>query len=338
MICEQDLNPTFPKIHRRYKPQFAVEMINHPIAKRLDAILNKHSWTRNRYMSKLRENGATLIKKKVERGQDIIKIIPPRRATIRLEREETLNALVRAMIYRTDYDPDAPYLFEVKASVPLLAEMIGQLHNYDPKYDGENGQYRNGRVAYDPVLGALEDLAAAKLILLVHEFDKKAKQHKAMRIFLRPELFKSFGLTMNDTKKLISNSRKWMTKNGLLLNNKDKRKKELIRQCASDRIAGLDRPSLKNLLARLRREFLGENDRAKQIVDSHKRVKDAIKKSHQKYKTVERSELEVSYIKLCSQLPPIRVHQLKKEIEKQYSNLSDNERLKLLVEALKGYT
>ncbi|NRD34531.1 hypothetical protein HQQ92_22725 [Shewanella sp. DC2-4] len=322
------------KPHRRYTPEFNLGMV-HPIAKRLDAILKVHSWSKNRYMAKLRSAGANLIRKKNTSAPDQVKVIPPRRAAIRSEREETLNALTRAMIYRADYDPDAPYLFEVKASVPELAEMIGQIHHYQPGYDGNNGQYRHGRVAYDPVLAALEDMAAANLILLVHEFDAKAKQHKAMRVFFRPELFKSFGLTMKDTKALIARSRAWMQKKGLLANAKKQREAEVIRQTASDRIAGLDRPSLKNLLARLRREFTGSNKHTEQVMDSHRRLKQAIK---DKAKQPQRSDAEREYFKLCNQLPTAWVFQAKKVIKDNYPQAQGDEYLTLLNEVLRGYT
>lgn len=338
-MCSQTLDADFNAIsvkpHRRYTPEFSLEMVNHPIAKRLDAILNVHSWSKNRYMAKLRSAGATLVRKKNASGPDHVKVIPPRRAAIRSEREETLNAMVRAMIYRADYDPDAPYLFEVKASVPELAEMIGQIHRYQPGYDGNNGQYRHGRVAYDPVLSAIEDMAAANLILLVHEFDDKAKQHKAMRIFFRPELFKSFGLTMKDTKSLIARSRAWMQKKGLLANAKKQRADEVIRQTASDRIAGLDRPSLKNLLARLRREFTGSNKHTEQVMDSHRRLKKAIK---DKSKQPQRSEAEREYFKFSGLLPPIYLIQAKKVIKENHPEVQGDEYLTLLNEVLRGYT
>lgn len=334
---EADLMAFSVKPHRRYKPEFNLGMVNHPIAKRLDAILKVHSWSKNRYMAKLRLAGATLIRKKNTNVPDLVKVIPPRRTAIRSEREETLDAVTRAMIYRADYDPDAPYLFEVKASVPELAEMIGQIHHYKPGYDGNNGQYRHGRVAYDPVLAALEDMAAANLILLVHEFDNKAKQHKAMRIFFRPELFKSFGLTMKDTKALIARSRAWMQKKGLLANAKKQRAAEVIRQTASDRIAGLDRPSLKNLLARLRREFTGANKQTEQVMDSHRRLKQAIK---DKARQPQCSDVETEYIKLCSHLPPIYVFQAKKVIKDNHpqAQVQSEEYLTLLIEVLRGYT
>ena len=346
----QDLNSNIAfdgamnSIHRRNAPSFTRDMVDNVMAKRLDAILTTHSWSKNRYMRKLREEGKTLVRKMVDGKPVKTKVIPPRRVSIRSEREETLNALVRAMIYVTDYDPDAPFLFEVKASVEELATMIGQIHYYEAGYDGENGQYRHGRVAYDCVLGAVEDMAASTLILAVYEFDKKAKQYKAMRIFLRPEFFKSFGLSMKDTKKMIEAARKWRKKKGIKVVNKakERRKAETIRLSSHERISGLDRPSLKNLLARFRREFTEQEKEVDQVRDAETRVKNALNQSAKEHKTdTTKESIRLEYNALTAQLAPTDVYTARKEIQRLYPSLNpfSDEFKVLLIKALKdGYT
>jgi len=305
---------------RRLTPCFDAVMVNHPIATRLDAILTKHDWSKNRYIAKLRESGATLVRKRHQDGTAKTKIIAPRRASIRAERCETMTHLARAIFYRTCYDPDAPFLFECKASVPELAKMIGQLHQYQPGYDGDNGQYRHGRISYDPVLGALEDWAAAGLILLVTEYDKKVMQYKASRIFLRPQFFKSFGLSMKATKTMLHSAKQWMVKHGLVNEARKERAAETLRQTQDGRIAGLDRPSLRNLLARLKREFTGENKRTKQIMDANHRLKAAIKKTCTPAPTL--SKLEYKLRRLCLKVSPVDVHNAKKSIKANAPHLN----------------
>ncbi|MBD6984145.1 hypothetical protein G4168_17550 [Vibrio parahaemolyticus] len=303
---------------RRHMPSFDIPMVNHPTAKRLDALLSGHNWNRNRFIRKLRKEGATLKRRKLADGTWKTKYIAPRRASIRLEREQTLDALARAMIYRADYDPDAPYLFEVKASVEELARMIGQLHEYEAGYDGDNGQYRHGRKACDPVHGAVDDFEAADMIVVVREFDQESKTNKAKRIFFKPNFFKGFGLTMEDTRSMLSQARKWQEKSGFIKTAKQKRQAEVLRLAESDRVASLDRPSLRNLLARLKREFTGENKHTKRVMDAHHRLKDAEKRISEQRKQPQLSDTEMRLRQLQAQLPPVYVYQAKNEIKAEH--------------------
>lgn len=322
---------------RRYKPAFDVPMPNHPVARRLNALLDAHDWNRNRFIVRLRKNGAELKRRKNKDGTWKTKKIHPRRRSIRLEREQTFNALARAMIYRASFDPDAPYLFEVKASVEELAKMIGQLHTYAPGYDGENGQYRHGRNSCDPVHGALEDFEAADLVVVVRKFDKDSGTYKAHRIFFKPNFFRGFGLTMDDTKEMLSASRKWQEKHGLLASAKQKRQAELLRLTESDRIANIDRPSLKNLLARLKREFTGENKHTKQVLDSHYRLKKA--EIQLKEKSVDaRKDVETRLHVLMGQLPPSVRYRCQDKIKQEHGISSGEEFDKLLLAMLETYT
>lgn len=327
---------------RRYEPCFDVPMPNHPIARRLDAILSEHSWSRNRFMRKLRLLGATVQCYKRKDGSWKTKNIPPRRLSIRSEREQTLHALSRAMIFRADYDPDAPFLFEVKANVEELAKMIGQLHQYQPGYDGAEGQYRHGRTAYDPVLGALEDMEAADLIVLVREFDSQTKTHKAMRIFFKPNFFRGFGLTMEDTRTMLSRVRKWRVKNDLEKSAQKKRQSEYIRQKEQQRLATLERPSLRNMLARYKREFLGENKASKRTANTNEHFNQAQKNAKRSSPTHDDS-LRVELYSLVSQMPTAIVYDARKKIAQSLGltkapNYEANpEADRLLVEMLRTY-
>ncbi|MFW9655732.1 hypothetical protein V3H25_22555 [Vibrio parahaemolyticus] len=318
-------------------PKFDIPMVNHPTAKRLDALLSGHNWNRNRFIQKLRKEGATLKRRKLADGTWKTKYIAPRRASIRLEREQTLDALARAMIYRADYDPDAPYLFEVKACVEELARMIGQLHEYEPGYDGDNGQYRHGRKACDPVHGAIDDFEAADMIVVVREFDQASKTNKAKRIFFKPNFFKGFGLTMDDTRSMLNQARKWQEKNGFIKTAKQKRQAEVLRLAESDRIATLDRHSLRNMLARFKREFTGANKHTKREMDAHHRLKQAEKNASSE-KQDDRSPTEIRLRQIMQQLPPISVHIAKNKIKQEHGLTCGLEFDKLLLAMLETHT
>jgi len=322
---------------RRYIPKFELPMVGHPIARRLDALLSGHVWSKNRFIRKLRKEGGEIKRRKLSDGTWKTKTIPPRRLSIRLEREQTLDALTRAMIYRADYDPDAPYLFEVKASVEELAGMIGQLHEYAPAYDGEAGQYRHGRKACDPVHAAIDDFEAADMLVVVREFDAENKTYKAKRLFFKPNFFKGFGLSMDDTRKMLAASRKWQEKNGQLKSAKQKRRDEFVRLAESDRVASLDRHSLRNMLARFKREFTGANKHTKREMDAHHRLKQAVKKAHAEERD-DRSETEIKLRKVMQLIPPSSVHIAKQKIKQEHNLTSGPEFDNLLLAMLETYT
>ncbi|MBS0044652.1 hypothetical protein KFE26_20495 [Shewanella sp. M16] len=323
---------------RRYKPCFDLPMPNIALAKSLDRLLSRHNWSQNRYIRKLRACGATIKRWKTADGSWKTRTIPPRKASIRAEREETLDALARAMIYRADYDPDAPYLFEVKASIECLAEMIGQLHTYEPGYDGDNGQYKHGRKSCDPVHGALDDLEAADMILVVREFDRESGTYKSSRIFFKPKFFIGLGLTLDETRKMISRARKWQVKNGLAKSLKEKRQSEVLRQAESDRIATLKLPSVRNLLARIKREFTGDNKHTKRVMDAEQRLKEAERKIVQQRKTPKMSDVELRLRQLKTALPPIYVYEATKIIREKHGVTFGEQFDLLLLEILETRT
>jgi hypothetical protein len=291
-------------------------MPNHPIAKRLDALLTGHDWNRNRFIRKLRKEGGQIRRRKNEDGTWSVKTIAPRRLSIRTEREQTLNALARAMIYRADFDPDAPYLFEVRASVEELARMIGQLHEYAPGYDGDDGQYRHGRKSCDPVHGAIEDMEAADMLVIVRQWDSEQGTYKASRIFFKPNFFRGFGLTMDDTKSMLAHVRKWQEKHNLTETARQKRQAHLLRMSDEPRIANMDRPSLRNLLARLRREFTGENKHTKEVLKAHHAIKNAEKRLNARQEEIpERTKTEHRLMTLQKILSPAQVFRAAEPVE-----------------------
>lgn len=308
---------------RRYIPEFTEAMVSHPTARRLNAALEQHDWSRNRYIAKLRQEGAELKRSKFDKDLNkkvsITKIIAPRRKTIRIERDQTFTELTKAMIYRADYDPDAPFLFEVNASVEELARLIGQLHEYEPGYDGEHGQYRCGRKACDPVHAAIDDWEAAKMLIVVREFDKKAGTYKASRIFFRPEFFKSLGFTMEDTKAMIRTARKWQQKKGLVNKAKQKRQAELLRKTKHERLAQLNSYGLKNLLTRFKREFTGDDKHTESVQKAHNEIKSEIAARKKiKQEQPQRTATETELMRIKSTLPFFMLAEAEKQVTTEF--------------------
>ncbi|ENC1639220.1 hypothetical protein ABKD00_004467, partial [Salmonella enterica subsp. enterica serovar Newport] len=197
------------KVHRHFFPVFNGKLPNLPIVKRLVAALDQHDWNRNRHIYLLR-------------------CIRHQRVTVRSERRETWSALALAVIANADYNPMSENVFEVMCSVEALAAQCGQLY-----------QYENGRKSYDPVLHALHDWEAAKMIVIHRAFDSETKQYKAMRIWLRPEFFEELGFDLETLRKIIRSFRRWMERNGLREDYQKRYARHVLRMNRSN-VASLD--------------------------------------------------------------------------------------------------
>lgn len=218
------------KIHRHYLPVFKGKLPAIAAVRRFSAALSRHDWNRNPHIYNLR----------CERNQ---------RVSVRSERRETWYALALAMIANADYNPDSEALFEVMCPVETLAAQCGQLH-----------QYENGRKSYDPVLHALHDWEAANLIIIHRDFDREAKQYKAMRIWLRPEFFAGLGFDLAALRDIVTRFRRWMERKGLRDEYQKRYARHVLRLSRSN-VASLDnRHALKNLLKKLRRLVTGDDE------------------------------------------------------------------------------
>lgn len=218
------------KIHRHYLPVFKGKLPAITAVRRFSAALSRHDWNLNPHIYNLRR----------ERNQ---------RVSVRSERRETWYALALAMIANADYNPDSEALFEVMCPVETLAAQCGQLH-----------QYENGRKSYDPVLHALHDWEAANLIIIHRDFDREAKQYKAMRIWLRPEFFAGLGFGLAALRDIVTRFRRWMERKGLREEYQKRYARHVLRLSRSN-IASLDnRHALKNLLKKLRRLVTGDDE------------------------------------------------------------------------------
>ncbi|MGJ7244626.1 hypothetical protein ABMZ73_18860 [Morganella morganii] len=218
------------KIHRHYVPVFQGKLPAIAAVRRFSAALSRHDWNRNPHIYNLR----------CERNQ---------RVSVRSERRETWYALALAMIANADYNPDSEALFEVMCPVETLAAQCGQLHRYE-----------NGRKSYDPVLHALHDWEAAELIIIHRDFDREAKQYKAMRIWLRPEFFAGLGFGLTALRDIVTRFRRWMERKGLREEYQKRYARHVLRLSRSN-VASLDnRHALKNLLKKLRRLVTGDDE------------------------------------------------------------------------------
>ena len=218
------------KIHRHYIPVFKGKLPAMAAVRRFAAALSRHDWNRNPHIHNLR----------CERNQ---------RVSVRSERRETWYVLALAMIANADYNPDSEALFEVMCPVETLAAQCGQLH-----------QYESGRKSYDPVLHALHDWEAANLVIIHRDFDREAKQYKAMRIWLRPEFFAGLGFGLAALRDIVTRFRRWMERKGLREEYQQRYARHVLRLSRSN-VASLDnRHALKNLLKKLRCLVTGDDE------------------------------------------------------------------------------
>ncbi|WP_446471524.1 RepA family replication protein [Xenorhabdus stockiae] len=301
---EQPRNKT--KIHRHYTPKYTGSLPDIVLVRRLAGALKVHDWNRNSFLHKLR----------CDRNQ---------RVSIRSERRETFSELALALIAYADYNPNNEYLFEVMCSVEKLAELCGQLFHYE-----------NGRKSYDPILHALHDWRDSELIVIHEDFDHEAKQHKAMRIWIRPEFFMGLGFTLSEVRDILKRFRLWMEKKGLR-KSYDQIYAQHVLRLARSNVASLDnKHSLKNLLKKLKRLVIGsdeelENERQhaikaaeerKELIEATMPIPDEKRIYWQKYQN------------WMQQQPLAERMSFEKDIKSKYPDLSSDELYQVYVEHL----
>jgi hypothetical protein len=273
------------RIARHHAPEFSPgKKVRNVIARAVINKLNAHDITRNSSLNRLRTQGGIILG-----GKNKERIIPPRPNKIRVEREETLREVQKALVFRADFSDSDEFFLEVKASVAQLARDIGQLHHYEKDYNG-TGQYRHGRYTYDPVKKALVDLEAAGLIVVQRKYNVSTKQYYANRIWLTPQLFIELGIHRKELASFIRSHRAY-TKTTL-----DKRKATLHRErqrfTRDCRLQESVRPELKKHLARIVEfnDFVEGREAIKEVKKQIRKSKPAVSKEslelHEFYNTV----------------------------------------------------
>ncbi len=175
------------------------------------------------------------------------------REKIRRERREVLSVLIPTLISYCDFSPTSPYLFEVQANVEHLAKMCNQA------YEAWDEKIGKRRVRYDTVTNALKMLEAAELVTVLREYDKKGRKHKAMRIWLNVEFFLMFGITEQQFRKIIVDFHKYQFINNRVRQTYANYQKHLDK-LEHKGVADLqNNHSLRNLLIKRRKDFLGEH-------------------------------------------------------------------------------
>lgn len=182
-----------------------------------------------------------------------LRLAKHQREAIRRDRREVLSVLVPTLISYCDFSPTSPYLFEVRANVEHIAKMCNQAYQ---SWDDKN---LKSRVRYDTVRGALEMLENAELITVLREYDKQGRKHKAMRIWLNVEFFLMFGITEPQLRKILVDFHKYQ-----FVNNRDNKNFEHYQKhldkLEHKGVADIkNNHSLRNLLIKRRRDFLGEH-------------------------------------------------------------------------------
>lgn len=293
-------------VHRHHIPEFVGKMPDSVAAKRFAAALEQHNWNRNKHIFKLRR----------ECNQ---------RVSVRSERRETLDALVMAIISTCDYNPDSEYLFEVMCGTHDLAKATNLLHRTD-----------SGRLTYDPVLNALKDLEKAGLLIIVRGQDPETKQNKAMRIFLKPELFEGLGFTVDELRKIVTDYRRWMEKKGLRETGKQRYSNHVARIARSNVASLDDKHSLKKLLRKIKRHVLGVNeDEGKALIsDIEKKLQDseaALKTAPVKIAT----PYYAAYTAWKNKTPPAQVFPLEAGVRRDNPGITGEPYYKALLERIR---
>ena len=226
---------------RTHTPISNIKLPNHPIINRLKGVISNFDWHKCRAMIDLRKKGGRIQTKVLKGGVIRYRDIAPRRLSIRKERLEVLNSLLPLMLKYTNFDPDLNYLFECNRSIEQLAKELGMLNLYPAAYDTNDintTKYYHGRQSCDPVRGALDDLEASNLIIVVREFDKQTSKYKMSRLFIRPSLFEALGLSISELNSRLEQHKKHLRKQG---------RKPSFKQ-NMDRFATIKSKTLNNLL------------------------------------------------------------------------------------------
>ncbi|MEX0446547.1 RepA family replication protein [Xenorhabdus sp. SGI246] len=306
MIEKQNHQYKKAKVHRHFTPKYSGGLPNIVPVRRLAGALKVHDWNRNSFLRKLRYN----------RNQ---------RVSIRSERRETFSELALAMVAYADYNSNHKYLFEVMCSVEKLAELCGQLYRYD-----------SGRKSYDPILHALNDWEKAELIVIDRDFDHESRQHKAMRIWIRPEFFMGLGFSLSEMKEILKRFKRWMEKKGLR-KSYDQLYAQHVLRLARSNVASLDnKHSLKKLLQKLKRLVIG-NDEELENERQH-----TIKAAEQRKELIEATEpvpdekriYWQKYQNWAQQQPLAQRLSFENNIKSKYPELSNDELYQVYVEHL----
>ena len=279
-----------------------------PAAKKFAAALEKHSWNRNKAIYELR----------CSRNQ---------RISVRSERRETYDALAMAIVSYCDYSPDHEFLYEVMTSVEDLARLTGQFH-----------QYNGGRKTYDPVLLALKDWEEAKLIIIHREFDHEVKQHKAMRIWIRPQFFETLGFSVAELRDIMTKFRRWMERKGLRETLQQRYQRHLLRVARSN-VASLDNAhSLKKLLRKIKREVLPTEvaieDEKRQVISDLEKQLSQTEAALNNSKSGEQRPYYDAYTKWSAQQPVFITLPIESSVKKAYPQLKGEALYKLLIESI----
>lgn len=297
---------TRKSVHRHCIPEFNGSIPNSVAARRFAAALEQHDWNRNRHIHKLR----------CERNQ---------RVSVRSERREAYYAVAMAIISMCDYNPDSPYLFEVMCGTHDLARLTGLLH-----------RTAEGRLTYDPVLNALSDWEKAGTIILLRGQDPETKQNKAMRIFIRPEWFEGLGFSVDELRKIMTDYRRWMEKNGLRETGKQRYANHIARVARSNVATLDDKYSLKKLLLKIKRHVLGVNeDEGKALIsDIERKIQAADQALANAGRKKDAQPFYRAYITWKNNTPPAKVYPLEAAIKAESPGVMGEDFYKALLERI----
>ncbi|WP_244186233.1 Replication protein [Xenorhabdus ishibashii] len=246
------------KTHRNHTPNWDISIPNGTPA-RLSRTLKSHDWRKDRQLIALRQTGYTPY---TERNNPHF-VPKPMRITTRSESREALTSLSLALVAYADFYPCRDHLFEVMASIEVIAAAMGVLHIYD-----------NGRKAYDVTLHALSVLEQLGHLIVHRDKDLDTGQNKPMRIWLTPSFFTSKGIPIEEIRRSLVNFQNWAIKSGQLESLDKKYQRHLLRM---ERL-GIDiknKHALRQLLKKIKRSVVAQ-DLQEQKNEALRHIKDNI--------------------------------------------------------------
>ncbi len=213
------------KIHRRYKPKILIH-IPKGIIKQFITKFKKHNWHDNYDLIKLRRTLGMRIHARSELCQ-------------------TLTTLSSILLLYCDYNLYSEFHCEIAVPFEILSSSMNMLHIY-----------KNGRKSYDPPSHALKILEQLKYIIVLRDINPDIGHYMPLRIWLTPKFFTSRGISLNEYRNhLITLKDSFLQYQSII--NKFLKKKKHIWKIRPINIDLTNKPTLKKLLIKTKKHFLG---------------------------------------------------------------------------------
>ncbi len=220
------------KIHRRYTPKILIK-IPQGIIKQFITKFKKHNWHDNHDLIQLRRTLGMRIHARSELCQ-------------------TLTTLSSILLLYCDYNLDSEFYCEIAVPLEIISSSMNMLHIY-----------KNGRKSYDPPSHALKILEQLKYIIVLRDINPDIGHYMPLRIWLTPKFFTSRGIPLHEYRTHLISLKNYFLQYKSIVKKFLKQKKHMWQIRHID-INLKKKPSLKKLLIKTKKHFLGVHWRKKQ--------------------------------------------------------------------------